>query len=1111
MSPTPAGAILRHIHRIAVTPICGEPDDCELVHRFVTVRDEAAFETLLARHGRLVWGVCRRVLHHEHEAEDAFQATFLVFTRRATALRKQTSVGSFLYGIAYRIALRIKQGTARQPVRERMEPAACTDGVVAEVACRELQALVDEELDRLPEKLRAPFVLCCLDGRSRIEAAAELGWREGTVSSRIAEARTRLRQRLARRGVTLSTALCLTDLATSSARSAVPSALLESTRQTVLLAAAAGARPSVLAAATGFRPAVPSAALRLVAGFVLVAGLACSMAANLSRIAGEDRPPTSTAENDSQPPVAQRTSGGLDRFGDALPTDALARLGTVRLRHGWYTTALAYSPDGKLLATTGSERGLCLWDADSGKLSSVLIPSLQTYAVAFSPDSKSLVASGQYPQFHLFNVATGRQVQTFGGHEKGGTMCYAFSPNGAAIATGGHDNRVRVWDAATGRELRQLHGSDGSILSVAYSPDGSLIAGSGNSRTVFLWDAATGTPRKLNGHEGQAWRVAFSPDGKLLASGGSDKTVRIWDVAAAKQLHILNASSGDVEALAFAPDGRALASGDSDGRVRLWDPASGKELRKWRAHAIAVAALAFAPDGKTLTSTGKIFSTVRRWDPQTGREKGPIGGPQGQVQQLTFAADGRSLFVYSRDLVLRRWDWSRDAESTLVVAQPPSAASSSVLQYPAGGPLVASLNPTDHKIRVWEKDAGREPRILGAHPERVWSVAFSADGSQLLSGGDDRRICQWDARNGRLIHQTDALEDSVAALAFSPDGKTFASGVYRRSAGRPLREPGIRLWDAAAGKEIRTFDFRKDTANLLFSPDGSLLLAATVDLSTGVETQRLHLWEVATGKEQTLPETVQKGRALAFSPDGRLLAIGHGTPVGVTSIVEVASWQEVQRFAGHVDWPTAAAFSRDGTLLATGGYDANVLLFDRTGRHRPDAKPPAHPAEKTWDELASPDAALAYARVQDLAGDAGRAVPFLREHVRPVQPLDDAGRRQIRQVLLDLDSDRFSARQEAAKVLARFEFMAEPALREALKGKPTAEAQRQIESLLEELSAWSPNRLRISRAVAALEYIDTAESRRLLSDLSRGAPEAMLTREATVALRRLTAPALNRP
>ncbi|HEX3150366.1 MAG TPA: sigma-70 family RNA polymerase sigma factor [Gemmataceae bacterium] len=209
--------------------------DAQLLGRFIASRDEAAFAVLLQRYGRLVYGVCRNVLRHEHDAEDAFQATFLVFSRRASAIRAEEALGSWLYRVAHRVANNARRAAERQRRREskaaRIEEQS-QPPLASDLAWRELQAMLDQEVCKLPGKYRTPFVLCCLMGRSKSEAAAELNWKEGTVSSRLAHARKRLQTRLAQRGVTLSAILSGLAIAEQGG-AGVPPALMEAVEKGV--------------------------------------------------------------------------------------------------------------------------------------------------------------------------------------------------------------------------------------------------------------------------------------------------------------------------------------------------------------------------------------------------------------------------------------------------------------------------------------------------------------------------------------------------------------------------------------------------------------------------------------------------------------------------------------------------------------------------------------------------------------------------------------------------------------------------------------------------------------------------------------------------------------
>jgi RNA polymerase sigma factor (sigma-70 family) len=270
-------AVLQHVRKLAAGPAANPPSDRDLLDRFVAHRDEAAFAALLERHGAMVLGICRRVLRHAHDAEDAWQAAFLVLARKAASIRRKDALGAWLHGVAYHVATNLRRDLARRgahevPLREVGQADAAGD-----VTWREIRAVLDEELARLPERLRAPLVLCYLEGRTRDEAARQLGWGLGTFRGRLERGRKILSARLRRRGLALSAALVAAALSEHAAAAGVSPALMASIVHAATSVGAGGEAAQVASAqvaelVTGALRAMSTARFKVVALVLLVAG-----------------------------------------------------------------------------------------------------------------------------------------------------------------------------------------------------------------------------------------------------------------------------------------------------------------------------------------------------------------------------------------------------------------------------------------------------------------------------------------------------------------------------------------------------------------------------------------------------------------------------------------------------------------------------------------------------------------------------------------------------------------------------------------------------------------------------------------------------------------------
>jgi RNA polymerase sigma factor (sigma-70 family) len=1087
-----------------------EPTDRQLLERFVARRDEEAFAAVVRRHGPLVRGVCRRVLPRVQDAEDAFQATFLVLARKASSGGWQESVGSWLYEVAYRLAHKARAADLRRQARERpLVPVACPRQG-PDAASRELGAVIDEELARLPEKYQGPLLLCYLEGHTRDEAARQLGCPLGTLKHRLERGRALLRSRLARRGITLSAGLLFAGM--TQPAGAGPTSLVR------WIASAAMAGPG----SDDVPPAVRALAEEGIHGMswtkaksAAILFLVIGLGAGVFGLPAQKPPPMPPAVG---PSLAEKPGVKKDAAGDPLPAGALARLGTVRFRHGEWVTAMAYSPDGRTVASAAG-RTIRLWDPATGKEVRQLLGHEEAVDhLAFSPDGKTLASGGEDNVVVLWDPATGKEVRRFTGHKgkprqpTAGITALFFSPDGAQLISGGRDRTVRIRDVNTGKEVRR-YSREGRCL--ALSPDGRTFAVLEKGR-MLLWEPAAEKEVRLPRELAQAW-AAFSPDGKTLAVGGSTREppgeVRLWDVATGKEIRPLTEKCPQTCPLAFSPDGKALATTSTDGGVRLYDVASGKVIRDLGAtprFVYPVKHLAFSPDGKSLLTAG-AENACRLWDVAPGKELSTEAGPRRGVTSLAFSPDGKRLVVGAGFMDVRLWDVASASEigprPTGIFTNP------EVFFSPSGRPLAASSQGV--VVCLWDFPPARERwRVVG---DGEWTrAALSPDGERVAVCSGGKYLHVFDAATGKEVFKVELPSRWVNRLTFSPDGKLLAgtSGADR----------SVFLWEAATGQArgmVGTVRGSPVTASA-FSTDGRMVAGTSIDTN-------LHVWEITTGRERlALPHGCYL-HAVAFSPDGRLVATAnHGRAVKLGSdgrrreamnegktavrIWDLATGKEVHQFVGHTAGVTALAFFPDGSRLASGSDDTTVVIWDMRHVKVPPLPPPlpraGEPSERAldrlWEGLGGKDAARAYRHIWLLAATPRETVSYLKKRLRPVPVLDKANRARAVDLIDDLGSDSFAVRDWAARGLEKLGESAVPLYHRRLKEGPPLEVRLRLERLLEK---WgdrdvSPARLREVRALEVLERIGTAEARRLVEKLAGGEPEARLTRDARAARKR---------
>jgi RNA polymerase sigma factor (sigma-70 family) len=616
MAANAGNKAIRQLRRVLLLQDGADPTDGQLLGWFVEQHDEVALEALVRRHGPMVMGVCRRVLHNEHDAEDAFQATFLVLVRKAASIVPREKIANWLYGVAYQTAFRARVSNAKRRERQKQLMRVAQTSSVSPNPWDDLRIFLDREVSRLPEKYRAPLVLCDLEGKTRTEAAQHLGWPEGSVSSRLARARALLARRLSRRGLVLSAGTLAGQISVHGAMAGVPASLVASTVKaaspvaTGLAGASALISANVAALAEGVLRSMFRAKLKGVIGVLLVLGMAAGVPCfgvvvlNNRLAVGqplpEDRPAAAPPRSARQPRLRATFDGEKDG------------------------TAVAISGDGRVLTSQSEDEIVKLWDVGTGKEKTTLetMHKPPVAAVALNEDGKLLATAGGEGAVKLWDVARGTAKATLEGHTDKVTSV-AVSADGKLVASGSEDNTVRLWDAVTGKEKAALKGHTGKVTSVALRRDGGLVVSGSGDNTVRLWDAATGREIvALPGHTAGVTSVAISRDGTVVASGSEDDTVRVWDVAAAKEKATFKSHRAEVLCVAISGDGKLLASGSGDKTIKLWDAIAAKEKATLEGHTDKVTSLAFDREGKLLVS-GSKDKTARLWDI-------PVGSPKSQ-------------------------------------------------------------------------------------------------------------------------------------------------------------------------------------------------------------------------------------------------------------------------------------------------------------------------------------------------------------------------------------------------------------------------------------------------------------------------------------------------
>jgi RNA polymerase sigma factor (sigma-70 family) len=960
--------VLRFARRMAEAGQGSTSTDAELLKHFSIHNDDLSFAHLVERHGSMVWGVCRRILNHAQDAEDCFQAAFLVLARKAGTLQKDASLGAWLHRVAYRLALRSKATAARRQTEEgraaAMNPVSCE----REESWQELRKLIDQELEHLPQIYRVPLVLCYLEGKSNAEAAKELGWPLGSVKGRLSRGRDLLRKRLQKRGLTLAGAALVALLTERAASAAVPGILLMSTT-TAATAFAIGETMSASSQALALANELLRAATLGSLVKLAFVGVALTLTIGSGAMFAEQ-----TFVDESRPQAAntrgQRPTSGANRIppehvdlaGDPLPVDAISRLGSTRFSHCGAIRTVQVSSDGKSVIARGAD-GICQWDIQTGKQ----LPMPQWKNAQIAGPNASFDASGEGKLFIVaktqgidsYSAKTGAKSSTFG---MGRYYSVFVSPDGKHLAALSRDEHfpVELFDLTTGKSMWSSGSYQNPMASVSFTSDNMNLVVAG-------WDMQTSPPRPdnslriLNAESGaerlaidlgdsRPAQIAISPDNKLVAvncqfgvsnAESISNKIRIWDLATGAEKHRiappLPASKitghRSFSSLLFLPNGRRLVTAGNSNELIVWDLTTGKEEKRLGHRVNDASSMALTPNGKTLVvAGGNHFHLI---DVATGNdvsnsadsppnalaaafmEAGAVVATAGWLgnngdSRVTFwdPVNGREL---RRVLIPEGRVWGLLPRGTSAIVEPWRSPNSLVL---------TSLEKTTSKVLA-TKFTGRP---LDAH-------ATSVSGKLIAIGDSEQDVVDvFDSQTGATLHSFKDANQSAYKLRFTADEKQLF--VFSR-------DQTVRIWDLDGGKKINQYmltkvpDTRPSVApvpatsldpkwcppfDVALSPNGKSI--ASMDYRDYVL-----ICDACDGKNSRRVNLNALPIVLAFSPDSKLL-LWASWDEPLIHLMDVTSGHELRRLTGDKGWIISLVFSSNAQRLVSSNTDGTCLVWD---------------------------------------------------------------------------------------------------------------------------------------------------------------------------------------
>ncbi len=1036
---------LEFIRRLGAAELLRGADDGDLLARFVRDREEAAFAALVNRHGSLVYRVCWNLLHNSTDADDAFQATFLVLARKAGSLNRNQSLGNWLFGVAYRVALKSRGLRHRRSLREQQGVDMSAPGKWNRV--EDSAPVLLAEIKRLPAKYRAPVALYYLEEKTRREVAKQLGWPEGTVATRLRRGRELLRKRLLRHGVAYSATGVGLALSEQIAPAAASSSLVANTIQSALAVVTPGAAASVISAnaarlANELAPAAWLTSIRVFGVFLLLATVGAGGVLGYGLVSR----PEGSADFETSPSITYvagmndlpQTPPQALEVDNQLPPGAIARLDADGIRIG--NSAFTLTPDEKWIIALSPEGIVRKLDAQTGKLveKKQISDRRKAYPVAqpraqISRDGKigalDQHTSSEDSRATVWDLESGKllfrcPVQDIG------PAGYRLSPDGRQLAVaaasrkGGNSYDLHVYDLDTGRD-RVVGSVDRNLYEIVFTENGKRIYVSQTDakrarpaqpglrefpgQTYACFDVEAGKQLWKLERGGQTF--AISPDGAYLVGATFDNFFQVIYTQPGGEPLASNPSHQGFQAhpnveTRIAADNRTLIMNHFE-KIILWDFRAAKTIRSFpipprSGGGIGPRLGPLSADGSSLWLNE---GSLQCWDLKTGKPRfhPPGEGLLGPINQIVFNQDGSELFATSWSLGSARWDvasgkqlwFGRNRQGKRIVSTP-----GGMVDLVAGSP---NGSPGDGKseISLFDPVAGNlikkvpwdKPEKVSINDLRAYSISTIGK-TLLVAHGDappkNSGITTVDINSGRtLAHFQAPGHFGYLNSPFSPCGRLviLQGKVYQVETGTELFTPRTQTREhlAIGGRVQEPFWFSRDAR----------LLAGRLELddkkaSTPIDA--LGVWEVASGKLLArIPNMMFVDQAV-IAPDNESIALADGWGVRIFDLhdgKQIAAHPSSDIACGNGANEVGAGnetlvYSPDGRKLATGHQDGSILVWKATERNAVARNSLTQKdAESLWADLANDTPAMARTAIEKFLQSPTLALAVLDANFKP--------------------------------------------------------------------------------------------------------------------------------